>query len=148
MAGKVRTDDRRERLDGPGHRHAVKVVLALDEREHLRDDVLLGPLGAELLGEAAQVVGGGLADAVHLVAEPAEAELPELLVKELHPELRRQQRNVLDDREAHAPVAVLRELDDRRQERLRQQVDADHRVDLVELADDVQADLGELVLEQ
>lgn len=145
---RARTDDGRERLDGPGHRHAVEVVLALDERQHLRDDVLLRPFRAELLGEAAEVVGRRLADAVHLVPEPAEAELPKLLVEELHAELRRQQRDVLDDGEADAPVAVLGELDDGREERLREEVDADDGVHLVELADDVQPDLRELVLEE
>lgn len=144
----LRTDHRRESLDGAGHRHAVQVVLALDQREHLRDDVLLRPLGAELLGEAAEVVRCRLADRVHLVPEPGQAQLPELVVEELHAQLAREERDVLDDGEADAPVAVLCELDDRREERLRQEVHSDDGVHLVELGDDVQADLRELVLEE
>lgn len=55
---------------------------------------------------------------------------------------------MLEDREPHAPVLVARELLDRRQQRLREQVDADDAVDLVELRDHVEAHVREGVLQQ
>ncbi len=47
---------------------------------HLRHKVLLGPVGAELLRKLLQVVRRGLPDAEHLVLQPLQALLPQLLL--------------------------------------------------------------------
>lgn len=53
----------------------------------------------------------------------------------------------LDDGQAHSPLGVFRQLDDCRQKRLRQLLDANYFIDAIQIADDVQAHLGTLVLE-
>ena len=71
-----------------------------------------------------------------------------LLVKVAGAEVRREQRHVLDDGHAHAPLAVLGELGDRRQQRVRELVDADDGGGGVQRRDDVEADLREVVAKQ
>ena len=67
----------------------------------------------------------------HLVLKPDHALGPELVLEEVGAELGGEERDVLDDGEPHAPVAVLCELLDGGQEALGQQVDADDLVDLI-----------------
>ena len=55
-----------------------------------------------------------------MVHKPGHAELGEALVEELHPQLPGQQGHVLYDGEPHAPLAVLCQLHDGRQQALRQ----------------------------
>lgn len=92
---------------------------------HLGNDRLACPLDSEDLRKLLQIVRRGLADGEDGVSKPSHAQGAELLVKELNPELTRQQRNVFDDGQANAPLLVLRKLDDRGQERLRQQINSD-----------------------
>lgn len=126
----------------------MEVVDVLAHLHDLGDDGLLGPLDAKHLGQLAQVDGRRLADRKDGVAEPAHAEVGELVVKEGDAELLGEQRDVLDDGLPDAPLLVLGELDDGGQERLGQEFDPDHVVDDFELGDDVQPHFGELVLEQ
>ena len=120
-------------------------------RAHLEDfghDSAVRPLGAEDFSEALEVLRRGLADGEDVVAEPGHAEAAELLVEEGDAELGGEQRDVLDDRLAHPPLFVLREVHDGREERLREEADPDHVVHLLELADQVQAYLWEVVFEE
>ena len=137
----------REHVDAEETRHAYEIVLVARHVEHLGYDGVLGPLVAELLDELLEVVGCGLANREHVVEQPVGVQVVELLVEELDAELAGEQRHVLDDGEAHAPLGVLGELHYRRQQRLRQRLHADHLVHTVQVADDVEAHLGTLVLE-
>lgn len=67
---------------------------------------------------------GRLTDRENGVAEPAHAQTAELLVEELDAELAGKQRNVLDDGQPDAPLLVLGELDNGREQRLGKEVDA------------------------
>ena len=82
-----------------------------------------------------------------MIDQPGHAQRVEFVVEELHAELSGQEGHVLDDGEAHPPLGVLGQLDDGRQEGLGQLLDADHFVDAVQVGDDVEADLGALVLQ-
>ncbi len=68
------------------------------------------------------LLGGGVPDHVDAVGEPGEGKVDELLVEEGDTELAREQRNVLDDRKAHAPLLVLGELHDRGEKRPEERV--------------------------
>ena len=142
------TDDGREASGRVERGEAVEVVGVRVRGEHVWQQVLLRPLGSEELGELLQVERGRLADGMHAVLQPAQAHDAQLLVEEGGAKLRRQQRDVLDDGEAHAPLSVLRELGDGGEERLGEEVDADDRVERVQRGDEVEAHLGELVLEE
>ena len=48
-------------------------------------DRLLCPLGAKLFDELLEVVGGRLADGVHVVDQPRHAQRVQLLVEKLNP---------------------------------------------------------------
>lgn len=85
---------------------------------HLGNNGLAGPLHTKDLSELLQVVGCGLTDGEDSVSKPPHAQRAELLVKEFDSKLARQQRDVLDYGETHAPLLVLSKLDNRRQERL------------------------------
>ena len=94
--------------------------------KNLGDDGPARPLDAEDLGQLLEVDGRSLSDGEDIVSEPAHAEVSELVVKELDAELGREQRDVLDDRLSHSPLLVLGKVDDRREERLGEEIDADH----------------------
>ena len=74
-------------VDAENASHSMKVVLIPRHCNHFWDDGLLCPVGAELLNELLEVVGGGLANGVHVIDEPSHAEAVQLLVKELFAEL-------------------------------------------------------------
>ena len=65
----------------------MQVVLVPAHGDDLGDDGLLGPVGAELLHELLEVVGGRFADRIHMVDEPCHAEGVQLLVEELNAQL-------------------------------------------------------------
>ena len=65
-----------------------------------------------------------------------------------HADLLGEQRDALDDRHAHAPLPVLRELGDRGQQRVRELLDADDSGRLVQRRDEVEPYLREVVLQQ
>ena len=79
-----------------------------------------------------------------MIDEPLHAESIELLIEELDSELAGEQRHVFDDRQADAPLVVLRQFHDRRQKRLRQLANADHFIHAVQIRDDVQTDLWKM----
>jgi len=114
---------------------------------HFRHDRLACPLDAEDLCKLLEVLRAGFADAKHGVAEPRHTERAELLVKEFDAQLACEKRDVLDDGQTHTPLLVFRKLHDGWEERLREQVDTNDVVDLLELGDDVEADVGKVVLE-
>lgn len=134
--------------EGEDGRHAEEVVVVLSHGENVGDDGLPGPLDTEDLCQSAEVDGGSFSDRIHRVAEPRHTELRKLLIKEANAELLREQRNIVDDGLANAPLLVLSELHDGRQESLREQLDADDIVDLFNLGNDVEADVRELVFEK
>lgn len=105
------------------------------------------PLNAKDLCELLEVLRAGFTNAKHSVAKPGHAEIAELLVEELLSELTGQKWHVLNDCQADTPLLVLCQLHDRRQKRLRKQVNSDDIVDLLKLRDDVEANIRELILE-
>jgi hypothetical protein len=70
-------------------------------------------------------LGGRLTNGEDGVAEPAHAEIAELFIEELDAKLTGEKGNVFNDSEAHAPLLVLGQLNNSREERLRKKVDAD-----------------------
>ena len=127
--------------------HANQIVLVTGHVQHLRNNCGLCPFVAKLLDELLQVVGGGLADGEHMIEQPVSVQVIEFLVEELYAQLTGQQRHVLDNGETHTPLGVLGQLDNGRQQALRQSLDANHLVDAVQVGDDVQAHFGAFVLE-
>ena len=97
----------------------------LAHSHNLGHDGLVGPLHAEDFGELLQVLGRRFTDREDGVAQPAHAQAAELLVEELDAELRGKEGDVFDDSQTDAPLLVFGELDNRREEGLRQQLDAD-----------------------
>ena len=75
-------------------------------------------LDTKEFGKLTQVDNRRLPDHEDAILQPGDAHDAELLVEEVHPQLLSEQWDVLDDRHAHAPLPVLRELRDRWQERL------------------------------
>lgn len=134
--------------DGKEGGHPVEVVVVGVEVEDLGDDGSTSPLRTKELDDALDGGGGSLTDGEDGVSEPAHAEVAELVIKELASELLGKKRDVLDDGETHAPLAIEGELDDGRQEGLGEELDADELVDVVELGDDVETDLRKVVLEE
>lgn len=92
---------------------------------HLWNDRLACPLDSEDLRQLLQVVSRSLTDREDGVTKPSHAQSAELLVEELNSQLACQQRDVLDDGQANAPLLVFGELNDRGEERLREKVDTD-----------------------
>lgn len=80
--------------------------------DDLGQDRSLGPVHTENVGQLFQVDRGRLSDAKDGVSQPGHAEAPELFVKELHAELRREEGNVFDDGLTDTPLLVLGELHD------------------------------------
>jgi hypothetical protein len=70
----------------------------------------------------------------HLVPQPGHAERPQLVVKELYPELAGEKRDVLDDRQTDAPVPIFRKLDDGRKKGLGKEVDPNNLHSEIRLA--------------
>mmetsp|Transcript_8561 Transcript_8561/g.24417 ORF Transcript_8561/g.24417 Transcript_8561/m.24417 type:complete len:456 (+) Transcript_8561:59-1426(+) len=138
----------RQHLDGAQRGHPVEVVGVLLELNDTGDNVFLRPGLAKGLGELLKVVGGGLANRVHLVCEPSHTQVREGVLEEGLAELLREKRHVLDDGEANAPLAVIGEAHNGRQQGLGQHVDANDLVELAHVGDDVEAHLRLLVLEE
>lgn len=105
---------------------AVEVIWVLGHAHYLRYDGRARPVNPEDLSQFLKVDRSGLTNAVYGVAEPRHAEIPKLLVKEGLAELRRKERDVFDDRLAHAPRLVFRQLYDCGQKALREKVYANH----------------------
>ena len=82
-----------------------------------------------------------------MINQPGHAETVQLLVKEVHPQLSSQEWHVLNDGEPHPPLGVLGQLHDCRQQGLTQLLDADDLIDTIQVGDDVQPDVGALVLQ-
>ena len=76
------------------------------------------PFDAEHLGKTLEVHRGRFSNAVDVVTKPRHAEVAQLLVEECNAELLGQERNVLDDRLSDAPLLVLSQFDNRREEAL------------------------------
>ena len=128
-------------------RHSVKVVGVFGHGGDLGHDCGAGPFDSKDFGELLEVLRAGLTDAEHSIAEPRHAQTAELLVEELHAQLRCQQWNILNDRQTDTPLLVFCQLDNGRQERLREELDSNNVVDLFQLGDDVEANIREVVLE-
>ena len=111
--------------DGLDRSHAEKIRRVLAHTNDLGYNLNFGPLDAKDLGELLEVDGRSFANAVDVVAQPGHAQVAELLVEEGLAELSSQQRDVLDDGLSNAPGFVFRELDDRREQGLRKQINAD-----------------------
>lgn len=126
----------------------MEVVFVSCVRYHLWQQCLCGPLHAKDLCQFAQVDRCGFSDAEDGICQPGHAEVSKFLVEERDSELGCQEWDVLDDSLAHAPLLVLCELHDGRKERLAEQLDPNHPVDLLQLADNVEPDFRELVLQQ
>ena len=86
----------------------------LSHRDYLGHDLDFRPIDAENFRQLLQVDDGGLADAVHIVAQPRHAQVAELLVEENLPKLVGKERNVFDDRLTHAPGLILSQFDNGR----------------------------------
>jgi len=114
----------RELPDSEEGGHAVEVVRVGGHGHDLRKDGLLGPLRAKDLGKLLEVQSGGLANGKDAVAKPRHAQATEPLIKELHTELLRQERDVLDDRKPNPPLLVLCQLHDGGEQGLGQAVNA------------------------
>ena len=127
--------------------HSVEVIGMFGHGRDFRHDRVARPVHAEDFGEFLEVLRAGLANAEDRIPQPAHTQRAEFLVEELHAQLRCEQGHVLDDGQPHAPLLVFRQLHDGWEQALRQQLDADDVVDLLELGDDVQSDVGEVVFE-
>lgn len=86
---------------------------------------VIGPLDAKDLRKLLKILSRSLADGEDGVAEPAHAQTAELLVEKLYAELRSEKGYVFDDGQSDAPLLVLGKLDDRREEGLGEELDAD-----------------------
>jgi hypothetical protein len=86
--------------------------------DNLRDDSLVGPLHTKDICELLQVLSASLTDAEDGITEPTHAEVGKLLIEEFDAELRGQEREMLDDCQSDAPLLVLCELNNSREERL------------------------------
>jgi hypothetical protein len=137
--------------------------------DDLRQDRSLGPIDTENVGQLFQVDGSRLSYAENGISQPGHAEAAEFFVKELHSELGCEQGDVFDDGLTNSPLLVFGELHDGGQESSRELLNSDDCegrgndesrtnvelltcgltiVDHLELADKVQPDLGELVLQK
>lgn len=114
---------------------------------NLRDDSLICPFDAKHLSELLEVVRSRLTDREDGVTQPGHAQRGELLIEEFHAQLASKEWDVLNDGQSDAPLLILSELHNSGEEGLREEVDADNLVDKFELGDDVEADVGEFVLE-
>lgn len=90
------------------------------------DNGLLGPLDTKHVRQLLEVYRCRLTDAENRVAEPCHAQGSQLVVKELHAELSRNQGDILDDGLSDSPLLILGQLHDGRQDGLRQAVDTDN----------------------
>ena len=136
----------------------------------MRQDRSLGPIDTKDIGQLFQVDGSRLSYAKDGVSQPGHAETSKFLVKELHSKLRSEQGDVLDDGLTNSPLLVLGELHDGGQKSGRKLLNSNdcevvasdqlvHErsaqglaeltiVDHLKLADEVQPDLGEFVLQK
>lgn len=114
---------------------------------HLGYDSAACPLDTKDLCELLEILRAGLTNAEDRVAQPRHAQTAEFLVEELDAELRSQKRDVLNDGQSNAPLLIFCKLHDGRKKRLRQKLDANNIVDLLQLGDDIQSDIREIVLE-
>lgn len=92
---------------------------------HLWNYGFAGPFHTKYLSQFLEVVSCGLANGEDSISEPAHTQGAEFFIEELHAKLTSEQGNVLNDSQAHSPLLVFGQLDDCRQERLREQIDAD-----------------------
>lgn len=136
----------------------------LPHGHHLGDNGFLGPLDTEDLCELLQVLSSSFSDREDGIAQPSHAKITQLLIEELDAQLAGEKGDVFDDGKTHAPLLVLSQLDNCWKKRLREKFDAnDWRmvrqilmgrtiqqhafVDLLKLGNNVQADVGKVILE-
>ena len=110
--------------------------------------MLRSPLNAKYHRELLQVLNSSSPDSRHGIRQPSNAHLGEAVFEKCRAELRREERDVLDDCEPHAPLPVLGQLHDRGEQRLREGVDAHNLIHALQLGDNVESCLVVLVLQE
>jgi hypothetical protein len=83
--------------NGEARSHSVEVVRVLTHGHDFGNNCIIGPLHSKDLCELLQILSRGLANRKDGITKPAHAKTAELLVKELHAELRGKERYVFDN---------------------------------------------------
>lgn len=93
--------------NGGACRHAIQIVSLTTQGHHFRDDSLPGPVDTEHFGELLQILCRSFSNGEYGIPEPAHAEIAQLLVKELHSQLLREERDIFDDGKSYSPLLVF-----------------------------------------
>lgn len=134
--------------DGKDSGHPVQVVLMVAHLQNLWYNGSLCPLDAEDIRQLFQINRSRFSDRKHGIAQPRHAERPELVIKEFDTELLSEKRDVLDDSLTDPPLLVLGKSHDGGEERLRETIDTNNFINHVKLADQIQSDIAEFILEE
>ncbi len=109
-----------------------------------RNDVIFGKFFSKYFRQCAEVLGRSLSNAVDIVRQPSHAQSRQFLNEEGLAELLCQLRDVFNDGQADSPLPIFGQVDDGREERLRQQFNADDLVDFFQPGDNVKTNLASI----
>mmetsp|Transcript_15676 Transcript_15676/g.28051 ORF Transcript_15676/g.28051 Transcript_15676/m.28051 type:complete len:167 (-) Transcript_15676:1245-1745(-) len=137
-----------KRCHGGQYRHAVKVMGVLYLSKNGRNEMLPGPFWAKLLGHPLKRASGGFANRGDLIFKAFHALRTKFVLEKIRSELSCKEGNAFDDSKADAPVLVLGKLLNGREETLGKKVDTNYLIDLIQLGDDVETNVGEGVLKE
>lgn len=151
--------------DGLNGCHPEKVIWMCTHTHDLRNNGDFGPFDSKDLRQLFQINGCSLANAINSITQPRHTQISELFVEEWFAKLVGKEGYVFNNCLSHAPRFVLGQFHNRRKQAFRQQLDSNDCVKLnvchnktgalmkhtcvygFQLADDVQSDLREVVLQ-
>ena len=91
----------------------------LPHGHNLGDNGVIGPFHSKYLCELPKVLSGRFSNRENSVTEPSHAKVAKLFVEELNSELTGKKRDVFNYGKTNAPLLVLSQLDNSREQRLR-----------------------------
>lgn len=98
----------------------------LSQGNDLRDNRRFGPFFPEYFCELLKILSSCLSNGENSVTKPPHTKIAKLLIEELHPELTGKKGNVFDYGKADSPLLVFSQLDNRWEQRLGEELNADN----------------------
>ena len=98
----------------------------LSHGHNLGNNGVLGPFHTKHLCELPKVLGGRFSNRENSITKPTHTEVAKLFIEELNSELTGKKRNIFNYGKTNSPLLVLSQLDNGRQQRLREKLNSDN----------------------